>query len=78
MAHPTRRFFCFRDNDEYKMIPCYWSAYPRPLDMQGSHPYYEEESNKVSIRFAEELHSQLERNFDRVVMENSYRTRLYF
>lgn len=71
MAHPTRRFFGVEASGEYKLIPCYWYKSPRPVDLQGSHPFYDD-PNRVTIRFWNILteHIGLVRcNYDKVTLE---------
>lgn len=69
MAHPTRRFFCYRENDEYKMVPCGWDKNPRPMDLEGSHPFYENEFKIVLRFYDDDVLTNLGRDFDKVVLE---------
>jgi len=71
MAHPTRRFFGIEVGGEYKLIPCYWYKSPRPSDIEGSHPFYDD-PNRVAIRFWNPLPEHLDligEKYDKVTLE---------
>lgn len=42
MAHPTVHFFCIEEDGDYKMVRFGMRRYPRPADLEGSHPYFDD------------------------------------
>lgn len=74
MTHPNRKFFCFRENDEYKMLPCRWVKNPRPAHWYSDDNHFWEEVNNIKIRFFRDgiasHYTQMAHNFEKVVLES--------